>query len=44
MTGMFHEGLGQTRYNELADTLGIEGDSEEFIAAIKSEKDVIGVV
>ena len=35
MVGMLVEGLGKEEYNELAERLGVEEDSEEFIAAIK---------
>jgi hypothetical protein len=35
MAGTCRENWGQTGWEELADKLGIEGDSEEFIAAMR---------
>ena len=37
MVGVYKEGMGQLAYDELVEKLGIEGDSEEFIAAMKGE-------
>ena len=38
MAGMLIEGLGKTRYEELAERLGIEGDDEGFLLALKKDK------
>jgi hypothetical protein len=43
MAGACREHLGQTAYYELAERLGIEGDSEEFVAAMKKERQMVGV-
>jgi len=42
MAGACREHLGQAAYDELAERLGIEGDSEEFIAAMKKERQMVG--
>jgi hypothetical protein len=34
MAGMLIEGLGKAGYEELAEKLGIEGDSKEFLVAV----------
>jgi hypothetical protein len=38
MAGMLIEGVGMSRYEELAEKMGIEGDSEEFGNALEKEK------
>lgn len=34
MAGMLIDGLGKAGFEELAEKLGIEGDSKEFLAAL----------
>jgi hypothetical protein len=43
MAGACREQLGQVVYDELTERLGIEGDSEEFIAAMKKERQMVGL-
>ena len=39
MQGMLIEGVGKKRYEELAERLGIEGDSEDFLMVLKKDKE-----
>jgi hypothetical protein len=37
MTGAIKDGLGKAGYDETMETLGIEGDDEEFVVAMKMD-------
>ena len=37
MTGTLKEGLGRQCYEDLKEKLGIDDESEEFLAMVKSE-------
>lgn len=42
MEGSCLEGIGQAGYDDLADRLGIEKDTEEFITVMRREKETVG--
>lgn len=43
MAGLYQEEMGQNAYEELAERLGIEGDSDELIAVLKAKQDTVGI-
>lgn len=42
MAGMLIDGLGKAGYEELAEKLGIEGDSKEFLVALLTDGSTAG--
>jgi hypothetical protein len=40
MAGMMRDAIGRVAYVELADRLGIEGETEEFLQAMKVDAGV----
>jgi hypothetical protein len=42
MVATYCEEKGKDDYDNLAEKLGVEGDTEEFVAAVKREKEMRG--